>query len=172
VATVLSVNDHTPRIADGAFLADTAVVAGDVELADGVSIWFGTVVRSETSSVRIGADSNVQDLTAVHTDPGSPVTIGERVTIGHRCVIHGCTIEDDALIGMGAVVMNGARVGRGALVAAGAVVTEGTEIPEMSLAVGVPAKVIDRPVPDIPRPNVEGYLTLAAAFREAQRVER
>jgi carbonic anhydrase/acetyltransferase-like protein (isoleucine patch superfamily) len=171
VATVLTVNDHTPRIAEGAFVAETAVVAGDVELADGVSVWFGSVVRSEVASVRIGADSNVQDLTAVHTDPDYPVTIGERVTIGHRCVIHGCTIEDDALIGMGAVVINGARVGRGALVAAGAVVTEGTEIPEMSLAVGVPAKVIDRPVPDIPRPNVEGYLALADAFRQARPVD-
>jgi carbonic anhydrase/acetyltransferase-like protein (isoleucine patch superfamily) len=168
MATVLTVNDHTPRIADGAYLADTAVVAGDVELADGVSVWFGTVIRSEMTTVRVGADSNIQDLTAVHTDPGAAVTIGERVTIGHRCVIHGCTIDDDALIGMGAVVMNNAHVGRGALVAAGAVVTEGMEIPEMSLAVGVPAKVIDRPVPDIPRPNVEGYRLLADAYRQAR----
>ena len=171
MATILTVNDHTPRLAESTFLAETAVVAGNVDLASGVSIWFGTVVRSEVSSVRIGADSNVQDLTAVHTDPGSPVTIGARVTIGHRCVIHGCTIEDDALIGMGAVLMNGAHVGHGALVAAGAVVTEGTEIPAGSLAVGVPAKVIDRPVPDVPRPNVENYLRLAEAFRGASRVD-
>ena len=168
MATVLTVNDHTPRVDEGAFLAETAVVAGDVELAAGVSVWFGSVLRSEVASVRVGADTNIQDLTAVHTDPQAPVRIGERVTIGHRCVIHGCTIEDDALIGMGAVVMNGARVGRGALVAAGAVVTEGTEVPEFSLAVGIPAKVIDRPVPDIPRPNVAGYLTLADAYRQAR----
>ena len=169
--TVLTVNGHTPRIAPGAFLADTAVVAGDVELADGVSVWFGSVIRSEHARVTIGADTNVQDLTAIHTDAAAPVTIGERVTIGHRCVIHGCSLGDDVLVGMGAVVMNGAEVGEGALIAAGAVVTEGTEIPAMSLAVGVPAKVIDRPVPPIPRANVAGYLDLAARYRDAERVE-
>ena len=169
--TVLTVNGHSPRIAPGAFLAETAVVAGNVDLADGVSVWFGSVLRSEHTSVTVGADTNVQDLTVVHTDADFPVTIGERVTIGHRCVIHGCTIADDVLVGMGAVVMNGARIGAGALVAAGAVVTEGTEIPPMSLAVGVPAKVIDRPVPPVPRSNVAGYLDLAARYREAGRVE-
>jgi carbonic anhydrase/acetyltransferase-like protein (isoleucine patch superfamily) len=169
--TVLTVNGHTPRIDEGAFLAETAVVAGDVELAAGVSIWFGSVIRSERASVVVGADTNVQDLTAIHTDPEAPVTIGERVTIGHRCVIHGCTLDDDVLVGMGAVVMNGAHVGAGALVAAGAVVTEGTVIPPMTLAVGVPAKVIDRPVPSVPRANVAGYLDLAERYREATPAE-
>lgn len=169
MTTVLTVNGHTPRIAGGAFLAATAVVAGDVELADGVSVWFGTVIRSEHERVTIGADSNIQDLTAVHTDPGSPVLLGERVTVGHRCVLHGCTLEDDVLVGMGAVVMNGAHVGQGALIAAGAVVTEGTVIPELSLAVGVPAKVIDRPVPEVPRANVAAYLDLAARYGDAVR---
>jgi carbonic anhydrase/acetyltransferase-like protein (isoleucine patch superfamily) len=168
--TVLTVNGHRPRIAEGAFLADTAVVAGDVDLADGVSVWFGTVIRSEHERVTIGARSNIQDLTAVHTDPAWPVVLGERVTVGHRCVLHGCTLEDDVLVGMGAVVMNGAHVGRGALIAAGAVVTEGTVVPELSLAVGVPAKVIDRPVPEVPRHNVASYLDLAARYREAERV--
>lgn len=168
--TVLSVNDRTPRIAPGAFLAETAVVAGDVELAYGVSVWFGTVIRSEHERVTVGADTNLQDLTTVHTDPASPVVIGERVTVGHRCVLHGCTLEDDVLVGMGAVVMNDARIGHGALVAAGAVVTEGTEIPPMSLAVGVPARVSDRPVPPVPRGNVAGYLDLASLYRDADRV--
>jgi carbonic anhydrase/acetyltransferase-like protein (isoleucine patch superfamily) len=166
--TVLSVNGHTPRIDQGAFLADTAVVAGDVDLASGVSVWFGTVIRSEHERIMIGADSNIQDLTAVHTDPESPVIVGERVTVGHRCVLHGCTIEDDVLVGMGAVVMNGAHLGAGSLVAAGAVVTEGTRIPPMALAVGVPAKPIDRPVPPVPRSNVAGYLDLAQRYREAR----
>lgn len=170
MSTVLSVNGHRPRIAEGAFLAQTAVVAGDVELAGGVSVWFGTVIRSEHERVTIGANSNLQDLTVVHTDPEAPVVVGERVTVGHRCVLHGCTLEDDVLVGMGAVVMNGAHVGRGALVAAGAVVTEGTVVPEMSLAVGVPAKVIDRPVPEVPRHNVAGYLDLAARYRDAERL--
>lgn len=169
--TVLTVNGHTPRIDPRAFLAETAVVAGDVELAAGVSVWFGTVIRSEHAQVTIGADCNLQDLTAVHTDPAFPVHLGDRVTVGHRCVVHGCTIEDDVLVGMGAVLMNGAHVGHGALIAAGAVVTEGTVIPPMSLAVGVPAKVIDRPVPDVPRSNVASYLDLAERYREAEPAE-
>ena len=167
MAHVITVNSHTPEIDDTAFLAETAVVAGRVRLGPRVSVWFGTVVRSEVDSITIGADTNLQDLTVLHTDPGSPVVLGERVTVGHRAVLHGCTVEDDALIGMGAVVLNGAVIGRGAVVAAGAVVTQGMQVPEMALVAGVPAKVLDRPVPDVPRPNVEAYLMLSEAYRQA-----
>lgn len=167
MATVIRVNDHTPDIDPDAFLAETAVVAGQVRLAAGASVWFGSVLRSEVESITVGADTNIQDLSVVHTDPGSPVVLGDRVTVGHRAVLHGCTVEDDALIGMGAVVLNGAVIGRGAVVAAGAVVTQGTVVPEMALVAGVPAKVLDRPVPDVPRPNVGAYLMLSAAYREA-----
>lgn len=166
MATVLTVNNLTPAIDPGAFVAETAVVAGDVRLAAGASVWFGCVLRSEVDSITVGADTNIQDLSVVHTDPGSPVVLGDRVTVGHRVVLHGCTVEDDALIGMGAVVLNGAVIGRGAVVAAGAVVTQGMQVPEMALVAGVPAKVLDRPVPDVPRINVEAYLMLSAAYRE------
>lgn len=166
MATVITVNDHTPAIDPGAFLAETAVVAGNVRLGPGASVWFGSVLRSEVDSITVGKDTNIQDLSVVHTDPGSPVVLGDRVTVGHRAVLHGCTVEDDALIGMGAVVLNGAVIGRGAVVAAGAVVTQGTVVPEMALVAGVPAKVLDRPVPDVPRPNVGAYLMLSAAYRE------
>jgi carbonic anhydrase/acetyltransferase-like protein (isoleucine patch superfamily) len=165
VPSLLTVNDLTPRIADSAYVAETAVVAGDVQLGERVSIWFGCVLRSEVDSICVGADSNIQDLTVVLTDPGSPVVLGERVTVGHRVVLHGCTVEDDALIGMGAVILNGAVIGRGAVVAAGAVVTAGTRVAPMSLVAGVPAKVLDRPVPEVPRINVEAYLRLAEAYR-------
>jgi carbonic anhydrase/acetyltransferase-like protein (isoleucine patch superfamily) len=165
--TVLSVNGHTPRVAEGAFLAETAVVAGGVEIAEGASLWFGCVVRSEHARATIGADSNLQDLTVVHTDPRFPVAIGDRVTVGHRAILHGCTIEDDALIGMGAVVLNGAVVGAGAIVGAGAVIREGMEVPPRTLAVGVPAKVLDRTAPEPPFPNVASYLALADRYREA-----
>lgn len=167
MATILRVGDREPRIADDVYLAPNATVAGDVELASGVSVWFGSVLRSERASITIGRDTNLQDLTVVHTDEGQPVEVGARVTVGHRVVLHGCTVGDDALIGMGAVVMNGARVGAGALVAAGAVVTEGTEIPAGTLAVGIPAKVLERPVPPVPRPNVASYLELAHTYRDA-----
>jgi carbonic anhydrase/acetyltransferase-like protein (isoleucine patch superfamily) len=108
----------------------------------------------------------------VHTDPEFPVTIGDRVTVGHRAILHGCTVEDDALIGMGAVVLNGAVIGAGAIVGAGAVIREGMEVPPRTLAVGVPAKVLDREVPPPPRPNVASYLTLAERYRDAAPVER
>lgn len=162
MARIITVNGHAPEIAEDVFVSDTAVVAGNVALADGVSIWFGCVIRSERDRVTIGPDTNVQDLTVIHTDPGAPVTVGARVTIGHRVVLHGCTVEDDALIGMGAVVMNGAVIGEGAVVAAGAVVTSGTEVPPRTVAAGVPARVLEgREVPPVPRHNVESYLELA-----------
>jgi carbonic anhydrase/acetyltransferase-like protein (isoleucine patch superfamily) len=166
VSRILPVNGHTPTVDPAAFVADGATVAGDVHLAAGVSIWFGCVLRSERSHIRIGSETNIQDLTVVHTDADRPTIVGERVTVGHRAILHGCEVEDDVLIGMGAIVLNGARIGAGALVAAGAVVREGMEVPPMSLVVGVPAKVLDRPVPAVPRPNVANYLELAALYRD------
>lgn len=173
MAHLVTVNGLTPQIAEGAFVARGATVAGDIHLADGVSIWFGCVLRAEQAPVTVGRDSNLQDLTVVHTDAGFPTTVGERVTVGHRAVLHGCTVEDDALIGMGAVVLNGAVIGEGALVAAGAVVREGMQVPPRSLVAGVPAKVLEgRPVPDVPRPNVAGYLHLADLYRNADVSDR
>jgi len=164
MSSLITVNGLTPQVDPSAFVAAGAVVAGDVHIGARASIWFHCVVRSEVDRVTIGAESNIQDLSVIHTDPGSPVVIGERVTVGHRVVLHGCTVEDDALIGMGAVVLNGAVIGRGAVVAAGAVVTQGMQVPAMALVAGVPAKVLDRPVPDLPRPNVWAYLQLAQAY--------
>ncbi|MEX1163685.1 MAG: gamma carbonic anhydrase family protein [Nitriliruptor sp.] len=164
--TVLTVAGFTPELA-GAYLADNATVAGNVQLASGVSIWFGTVLRAEHAPITVGADSNLQDNSVVHTDPTFACSIGERVTVGHRVVLHGCTVEDDVLIGMGAVVMNGAVIGEGAVVGAGAVVTEGTVVPPRTIAVGVPAKILEKDVPPVPRPNVAGYIHLADVYREA-----
>ena len=164
--TILTVHGHTPEIDDDAWVAPTAVVAGDVRLAAGVSVWFGTVVRSEVATITVGKDSNLQDNSVLHADPGFDVTLGERVTVGHRVVLHGCTIEDDVLVGMGAVVLNGAVVGAGSVIGAGAVVTEGTVIPPNSVAVGIPAKVRDLPLPPVPRPNVPAYLWLKDQYRQ------
>lgn len=162
---ILTVNGRTPTVAGTAYIAPGATVAGDVTIGEQVSIWFGCVVRSERASLSIGAETNVQDLTVIHTDPDYAVRIGARVTIGHRVVLHGCVVEDDALIGMGAVVLNGATIGAGAVIAAGAVVAPGTTIPPMTLAMGVPAKVTERPVPDVPRSNVAGYRELADWYK-------
>lgn len=167
---ILTVAGHTPSIDERAYIAPGATVAGNVTLAGGVSVWFGCSVRAETSPVTVGRDTNLQDLTVVHTDASYPTRIGERVTVGHRAVLHGCTIEDDVLLGMGAIVLNGAHVGAGAVVAAGAVVREGSWVPPMTLAVGVPATIKERPVPEVPRPNVANYLGLAESYRDARDV--
>ncbi|MEX2324537.1 MAG: gamma carbonic anhydrase family protein [Nitriliruptoraceae bacterium] len=168
---ILEVFGHTPNISPDAFLADNVTVAGDVTIAAGASLWFGTVVRTELAPIVIGEDSNLQDLTVVHADEDTPTFLGKRVTVGHRAILHGCVIGDDALIGMGAVLLNGSRIGAGAVVGAGAVITEGMEVPAGTLALGVPAKVFERPVPPVPRVNVANYLRFASEYRNARVVD-
>lgn len=131
-----------PRVADSAWVAESAEVMGNVELAADVSIWFGAVLRGDTESIRIGKGSNIQDQSMLHADIGFPLTVGENVTVGHQVMLHGCTIGDQSLIGIGAVVLNGARIGKHCLVGAGALVTEGKEFPDGSMILGSPAKVV------------------------------
>lgn len=131
-----------PRLAEQVFLAPGSRVIGRVEIGQGSSVWYNTVIRADVDEVKIGEGTNIQDGCALHEDEGFPLTIGNRVSVGHNVVLHGCTIENDALIGMGAIVMNGARIGAGAVVAAGSLVTQGQEIPAGHLAMGSPAKVV------------------------------
>lgn len=131
-----------PMIDPSAFIAHGAVVLGDVHLGKGVSVWYNTVVRGDAERVAIGDETNIQDLSMVHADPGFPCLVGRRVTVGHRAILHGCVVEDDCLIGMGAILLNGVRVGSGSVVGAGAVLTEGTQVPPGSLVLGVPGKVV------------------------------
>ncbi len=119
-----------------------ATIVGDVILNENVNVWYGAVIRTEKETIEIGRDSNIQDLTVIHTDHGFPVRIGKRVTIGHRAIIHGCTIEDEVMIGMGAIVMNGAKIGKHSIIGAGALIPEGKVIPENSIVVGCPGKII------------------------------
>lgn len=127
---------------DTVWIAPDAQLMGKIHLGRDVGIWFGTVLRGDSEQITIGARSNVQELTVMHTDPGLPLTVGEGCTIGHRAILHGCTIGDNTLIGMGAIVLNGARIGKNCLVGAGALVTEGKEFPDNSLIVGSPAKAV------------------------------
>ena len=129
-------------LAGGAFKARNAILTGDVELGEDVSLWFGCVVRGDDAPLTIGRRTNIQDLSMIHADPGVPNVIGEEVTVGHRCVLHGARIGDRALIGMGAVLLGGCVVGEQAIVGAGAVVREGFEVPARTLVAGVPARVI------------------------------
>lgn len=130
-----------PEIHESVFLAPNSSVMGRVRIGERSSVWFGSVLRGDTDDIVIGKDSNIQDLSLIHADPGAPAIIGDRVTVGHRCIIHGCVIEDDCLIGMGAIIMNRSKIGKGSVIAAGSVILENTEIPPYSLVAGIPGKV-------------------------------
>ncbi|MGF9691579.1 gamma carbonic anhydrase family protein [Rhizobium sp. 0TCS1.26] len=127
---------------DRFWVAPGAHVIGKVEIGEDVGIWFGVTIRGDNEWITLGAGTNIQENTVIHTDWGFPVTIGAGCTIGHGAIIHGCTIGDNSLIGMGATVLNGARIGNNCLVGANALVTEDKEFPDNSLIVGSPAKAI------------------------------
>ena len=145
---IYRIGDDTPQLAPDAFVADSAQVMGRVRLLAASSVWYGAVLRGDNDWITLGARSNVQDGSVLHTDMGMPLTIGEDVTIGHQVVLHGCTIGDGALIGIQAVVLNGAQIGRHCLVGAGAVVTEGKAFPDHSLILGSPAKAVRQITPE------------------------
>jgi carbonic anhydrase/acetyltransferase-like protein (isoleucine patch superfamily) len=141
---IYALGDQAPDLPpDGEYwVAPDASVIGRIKLGVDVGIWFGCVLRGDNEWITIGARSNVQEGTVMHTDPGAPLEIGEGCTIGHRAILHGCIIGDNTLIGMGATVLNRVRIGKNCLVGANALVTEGKEFPDNSLIVGSPAKVV------------------------------
>ncbi len=139
---IYQLGDDAPRLADGAWVAASAQVIGRVALGAGASVWFGAVLRGDNEWITVGAGSNVQEGSVLHTDIGFPLTLGEGVTVGHQVMLHGCTVGDGALIGIQAVVLNGAKIGRNCLVGAGSVVTEGKDFPDGALILGSPARVV------------------------------
>ena len=139
---IYELEGKAPQLAEGAWVADSAEVIGDVVMGENASVWCGAVVRGDCDTITIGKNSNVQDLSVLHADPGVPLTLGDNVTVGHQVMLHGCTIGDGSLIGIGAIVLNHAKIGKNCLVGAGSLVTEGKEFPEGSLIVGAPAKAI------------------------------
>ena len=158
-----------PKVAAGVFLADTARVIGDVEIAEDASVWYGAVLRGDVGAIRIGARSNIQDLTMLHMSHEiSSTIIGADVTVGHRVVIHGATIGDGALIGMGAILLDNCEIGAQSIVGAGAVVTADKKIPPRSLVLGQPARVL-RELTDEEanegRSIAERYVQVARAHR-------
>lgn len=140
-------NDKQPKVAGRYYVAPSASVIGDVVIEEDVTIWFNAVLRGDNDTITIGAGSNIQDGSVLHVDEGVPLKIGARVTIGHKVMLHGCEIGDGSLIGMNAVVLNNAVIGKNCLIGANALVTEGMQIPDGSLVLGSPAKVI-KPVTD------------------------
>lgn len=143
MAIVKSLRGFTPKMGSNCFLAENAVVVGDVSMGDNCTVWFNAVVRGDVNTITIGNNTNIQDGAVIHcTYEKSKTRIGNNVSIGHTAVVHGCTVEDNVLIGMGAIVMDDAVVGEGSVVAAGAVVLAGTKIEPGSIYAGMPAKKV------------------------------
>jgi carbonic anhydrase/acetyltransferase-like protein (isoleucine patch superfamily) len=140
--TLYALGDHRPAAHQDTWVAPDANLIGKVVLEEGASVWFGTTIRADHEEIRVGRGSNVQENCVFHVDAGYPLTIGAGCTIGHKVMLHGCTIGDNSLIGMGAIVLNGAKIGNNCLIGAGALVTENKEIPDGSLVVGAPGKVV------------------------------
>ncbi len=164
--------DKTPKIHESVFVAENAVIIGDVEIARDASIWYNCVIRGDVNYIRIGEKTNIQDGTIIHVSSiggDFPTIIEHEVTVGHSATIHACHIETGCLIGMGAIILDGARIGKNSLIAAGSVVTPGTRIPERSLVMGSPAKVkrelTEEEIADLER-FWQGYVELNGIYRE------
>jgi carbonic anhydrase/acetyltransferase-like protein (isoleucine patch superfamily) len=164
--------DRVPKVDESAWIADTATVIGSVEIMAEASVWFGAVIRGDNDRIRIGARTNVQDLSMLHTDDGIELSIGEGVTVGHAVVLHGCSVGDGSLIGIGSVVLNRAKIGKNVILGAKSLVPEGREIPDSVLALGSPARVI-RPLTEQElrglRDASAHYVAKAKTFRATMR---
>ena len=158
---IYQLGDDAPHIDPSAWVAESANLIGKVTLGAQSTVWFGVTIRGDNERITIGAGSNVQEGTVMHTDMGYPLDIGTGVSIGHQAMLHGCSIGDGALIGIQAVIMNGAVIGRGCLVGAGALVTEGKQFADNTLIIGSPAKAV-RTLTELEvmklRENAEGYV--------------
>lgn len=147
-------NDKRPDVSETSFIAPGAHVIGDVRIDANASVWFNTVVRGDCDLIHIGEDTNVQDGSVLHTDYNVPLTIGKGVTVGHKVMLHGCTIGDYSLIGINAVVLNNAKIGKYCIIGANALVTEGMDIPDYSMVIGSPGKIVKQ-LPETIKPQLE-----------------
>ena len=163
--TLYSLGDSAPEVHHDTWVAPDANLIGKVVLEEAASVWFGTTIRADHEEIRIGAGSNVQENCVFHVDAGYPLTIGKGCTIGHKVMLHGCTIGDNSLIGMGATVLNGAQIGKNCLIGAGALITENKVIPDGSLVMGVPGKVVR----ELNEDAIDGLRASAAHYIENMR---
>ena len=163
--TLYALGADRPLIHGDTWVAPDANLIGKVVLEEAASVWFGTTIRADHEEIRIGAGSNVQENCVFHVDAGYPLTIGTGCTIGHKVMLHGCTIGDNTLIGMGATVLNGAKIGANCLIGAGALITENKEIPDGSLVMGVPGKVVR----ELDAAAIDGLRASAAHYQENMR---
>lgn len=170
---IYSLNGIVPDIDESAWVAPDANLIGQIILHADSSVWFGATLRGDNEAITLGQGSNIQEASVLHTDMGYPLTIGRNCTIGHRAMLHGCTIGDGSLIGMGATVLNGAVIGKNCLIGACALITEGKEIPDGSLVMGSPGKVVrqlDEAAIEGLKRSAAGYQANAARFRTGLKV--
>ena len=160
-----SLDGVSPEIAEDSWVAPDANLIGRIRLDAGASVWFGSTLRGDNELIHVGEGSNIQENSVLHTDIGYPLTIGKNCTIGHKAMLHGCTIGEQSLIGMGAMVLNGARIGRNCLIGAGALITEGKEIPDGSLVMGAPGRVVRA----LDEEAIAGLLASAQGYQQNMR---
>ncbi|NDV99231.1 gamma carbonic anhydrase family protein [Salipiger sp. PrR002] len=163
--TVYALDGVVPELHESAWVAPDANLIGKIVMEEGSSVWFGCTLRGDNEEIRVGAGSNVQENVVCHTDMGFPLTIGAGCTIGHKAMLHGCTIGENSLIGMGATILNGAKIGRNCLIGAGALIPEGKEIPDGSLVMGMPGKVVRQ----LDEAAIEGLRKSALNYQENAR---
>jgi len=162
---------HSPKIDSSCYVAPEAIIIGDVVVDKGCSIWSFAVIRADLSSVRIGEGSSIQEHCQIHGNPGKPTIIGRNVSVGHAAIIHAAKVDDFVIVGMNSCILDGAEIGRGSIVGAGAVVTENMKIPEGSLVVGVPARIIRKGDPSLKeqaKRNAEAYHKLRDAHKRGE----
>jgi gamma-carbonic anhydrase len=168
---IKSFKDKSPKIHESAFIAENAVIIGDVEIGEGASVWYGCILRGDVNYIRIGAKTNIQDMSMIHVSRGEdyPTIIEEEVTVGHSVTLHGCYVEKGSLIGIGAIILDGARIGANSLIAAGSLVTPNTIIPPRSFVLGSPARVkrelSDEEIQDLQK-FWQNYVKLSESYKE------
>ena len=166
---IYSLGDKTfSTESDDYYVTDSADLIGAVHLGNKASVWWNAVLRADNEPITVGDNTNIQDGSVLHTDPGFPMDIGANVSVGHMCMLHGCTIGEGSLIGIGSVVLNGAKIGKNCLIGANSLITEGKEIPDNSLVMGSPGKVIREVNEDaiaMMAHNIESYVNRSARYR-------
>ena len=166
--------DTKVQVEEGVWVAENAVVVGNVLLKEKSNVWFNAVIRGDNDLITIGEGANIQDGSVLHSDPGSPLTVGANVTIGHKVMLHGCDIGEGSLIGINSVVLNNARIGKNCIIGANALITEGKEIPDNSLVMGSPGKVVKTMTDDQAKAvkfSAIHYVENARRFRDSMKVQ-
>ncbi len=165
---IYDLEKNVPEISSDSWVAPNAIIIGKVKLEKNSSIWFNAVLRGDIEKIVIGENSNIQDGSVLHTDPGCPLTVGKGVTVGHMVMLHGCEISDDTLIGIGSTILNKAKIGKNCIIGANTLVTENKTIPDNSLVLGSPGKVIRKVTDDeikVIRENAKHYVKNSKRYK-------